>query len=187
MSYPKLIGLVGRAGTGKDTVRGILERDFGYTGFAFADPIRAMLETLLENMGESTRYMTDRRLKETPIPGLDVSYRHLAQTLGTEWGRAVCPGLWLRIAKASMANLYSESLRHEQFVVSDVRFVDEAAWIREQGGQIWRIARPSALPVLDHLSEREQDSITHDRLIENTGTVEDLWCVVSSLLEGSAK
>ena len=41
MKTPAIIGLTGLAGTGKDTVRAILE-EFGYNGLAFAD-IRTML------------------------------------------------------------------------------------------------------------------------------------------------
>ncbi len=176
----RLIGLTGLAGTGKDTVRRMLEEDHEFAGLAFADPIRQMLGALLAENGLSTEWMYERELKEQPIAGLDMSYRHLAQTLGTEWGRALHPDFWLRIAGQFIADQRRQGER--QFVISDVRFVNEAQWIKDAGGEIWRIERPSAEPVRDHESERQALQIVPDRVISNTGTVEDLWTFVNDVL-----
>jgi hypothetical protein len=179
----RLIGLTGLAGTGKDTVREMLERDHGFTGLAFADPIRQMIRTLLAENGFDPEYMDDRALKELPIPALGVSYRNLAQTLGTEWGRK-CMGrrFWLQIAHAFIIEQRRQGGR--EFVVSDVRFANEAEWIKEAGGEVWRIERRAAAPVRDHESERHVVAIEADRVIVNNGTVEDLWCQVSALVGG---
>ena len=60
--FPRVIGLAGAAGNGKDTVRGMLEAH-GYIGLAFADALRDMLEVLLVHTGVPHEHMTDRRLK----------------------------------------------------------------------------------------------------------------------------
>jgi hypothetical protein len=188
MKPTHLIGLMGRAGTGKDTVRSILEQDFGAEGIAFADPIRSMLGALLSEHGFSTEWMYQREKKEQPIPGLGFSYRHLVQTLGTEWGRSVDPDFWLRIATARVSALTASGATI--IVVSDVRFPNEADWIKQQGGELWGIVRDMAEPVRDHESEREVSTIDPDQFIDNNGTVEDLWCVVSALMhkaEGGAQ
>ena len=101
---PITIGLCGRAGSGKDTVRSILEMHHDFAGLAFAEPIRAMLRELLTSNGCSDDYITRRELKEVPVPGLGVSYRHMAQTLGTEWGR-LCMGhtFWQNLADTYLA------------------------------------------------------------------------------------
>lgn len=178
-TLPRLIGLTGTAGSGKDTVRRMLEEHHGYTGFAFADPIRDMLGALLHRNGISTHYMHDRDLKEKPIPALGTSYRHLAQTLGTEWGRSIEPEFWLRIASARLDALQDQGLRH--FVISDVRFLNEAAWIKLLGGEVWRVERPSAEPVRQHASELISH-INPDRVVDNSGTVADLWNFVNAVL-----
>lgn len=177
----RLIGLTGLAGTGKDTVREMLERDHGFTGLAFADPIRQMVRALLSENGFDTEYMDDRALKEQPIPTLGVSYRHIAQTLGTEWGRK-CMGqrFWLQIAQAFIIDQRRQGER--EFVVSDVRFANEAEWIKEAGGEVWRIERSAAAPVRDHESERHVAALDADHVITNDGTIEDLWCQVSALV-----
>lgn len=176
----KLIGLAGLAGAGKDTVRDMLENEHDFTGFAFADPIRNMLGALLADNGFSTKWMFERQLKEQPIDGLGLSYRHLAQTLGTEWGRHQHADFWLRIAQSSIERHRKTGAR--KFVISDVRFVNEAEWIKAQGGEVWRIDRPGITVVRDHESERQIARIDPDRMIKNTGTVEHLWKLINAVM-----
>lgn len=176
----KLIGLAGLAGAGKDTVRDMLENEHDFTGLAFADPIRDMLGALLADNGFSTKWMFERPLKEQPIDGLGLSYRHLAQTLGTEWGRQQRPDFWLRIAQSRIERHRKTGAR--KFVVSDVRFVNEAEWIRAQGGEVWLIKRPGVAAVRDHESERQVADIVADRVIKNYTTLEDLWKLVNDVM-----
>ena len=180
MTTPRIIGLTGLAGSGKDTVRDMLQSDHGFVGLAFADPIRHMLGALFNITGISTHWMHERDLKEQPIPGLDVSYRHMAQTLGTEWGRQLHPDFWLRGAAEHIAA--QRRLGATQFVISDVRFVNEAQWLHEMGGEVWRIERPGIEPVRDHESERQVLQIKADRVLDNSGSIEDLWKLVNDVL-----
>ena len=181
MQAPTIIGLTGPAGCGKDTVRVILA-EHGYYGMAMADPIREMLKPLLLACGVDLIWMTARHLKEKPMPVLGVSYRHLAQTLGTEWGRALAPDLWLRVAEASMLEVSVSTFGPPCFVVSDVRFPNEAAWIRDMGGQVWRIDRPGVEPVREHASEALATTIEPDLTLMNNGSIDDLYITVAAAL-----
>lgn len=174
-----IIGLTGLAGSGKDTVRTYLEERQAFAGLAFADPIRAMLSTLFQQVGASDEWMTDRLLKEGTIPALGTSYRHLAQTLGTEWGRSVAYDFWLRIAQARVAAMLDMGVKC--VVISDVRFKNEADWIRSIGGHVWRVDRPGLEPVRLHSSELISH-ITPDRVIANNGSVKDLHQFVDAVL-----
>lgn len=176
----QIIGLTGLAGSGKDTVREILQGYHRFAGLALADPIRAMLRQLLQHSAIDTKWMDQRELKEATIPELGVSYRQLAQTLGTEWGRAVAPDLWIRIAQRHI-DLWRR-IGDAGVVISDIRFPNEADWVRSQGGQIWRIHRPDIARVRDHDSERGVDAITADYVIYNTNTLEHLAKVVAATL-----
>ncbi len=178
-----IIGLTGFAGSGKDTVRQMLEEQ-GFVGLAFADPIRQMLRELLTSNGISDDWMYERGLKEAAIPELGVSYRQLAQTLGTEWGRSLDPQFWLRLAGAHMDSLTEEGETH--FVISDVRFANEAQWVRERGGQIWRIDRPGLEPVRAHPSEHAILGIQVDQVIDNSGDLDHLADRVGQALEAFA-
>jgi hypothetical protein len=175
-----LIGLVGPAGCGKDTVAEMLQQHWELAGHssaltAFADPIRAMCRDFLLHAGvqEPDRYLFDRTLKEAVIPEIGVSYRHLAQTLGTEWGQQ-CIGrdVWIRVLDHRLRAYCERQVTH--FVIPDTRFTVEADWVRAQGGRIWRIERPGVAPVRQHVSESGVAHVKADRVIHNNGTLEDL-------------
>ena len=174
-----LIGLAGQAGTGKDTVRAMLEEQ-GFTGLAFADPIRTMIRELLTSNGIDDRFMDDRAFKETVIHELGVSYRQMAQDLG-DWGRNMHPDFWVRIAAAFMDDRIDDGDTH--FVISDVRFLNEAEWVRERGGVIWRVNRAAATPVRPHVSEAELWHFDHDWVIHNDGSLDELREVVGEAVK----
>lgn len=180
MTKPRLIGLTGYAGTGKDTVRSILEEEYDLDGMAFADAIRDMLAGLFASVGIDHGWMVERHLKEMEIPELGASYRKLAQLLGTEWGRSIDPDFWVRIAAAKVK--LCAHYNNAGVVISDVRFPNEAAWIRSQGGVIWRVIRPGTAPVRAHASEDLIAGLQHDYVIDNRGTIDDLEVAVKTAL-----
>ena len=67
-----------------------------------------------------------------------------------------------------------------KYVITDVRFTNEADMIRANKGKIWRVVRPGVGPVNNHISESELDSIKFDRLITNDSGFEDLMIEVHS-------
>jgi hypothetical protein len=170
----KIIGLTGPAGSGKDTVRQMLEQNHQCTGLAFADPMRAMLAPLLDLCGGGNEWMTQRELKELPIPGLGQSYRVLAQRLGTEWGRSIDPDFWVKVAAASIAKVMNIKGPDTVFVISDVRFENEAQWVKDHGGVIWHIHRPAAQAVAAHQSENGIHPQLVDLNILNKYTLSEL-------------
>ena len=178
-----LIGLTGYAGSGKDTVRNIMEQE-GFVGLAFAAGIRGMLRELLTSAGIDDAYIDDRTLKEAIIPELGVSYRHMAQSLGTEWARNLRRDFWLRIAAAFVVDQMNAGETH--FVISDVRFANEAEWVRSKGGQIWRIHREGLAGVRPHVSESGIDNIKPTRTIHNNGSTADLAEAVALAIESLA-
>lgn len=174
----KLIGLAGLKGAGKDSAAFYLSRCFGFRRLALADPIRdgllAMLDLTLDELN-------NRAFKEAPIDWLGCSPRHLMQTLGTEWGRTHIAGdLWLRIASRRISASQNEG--HRNIVITDIRFENEAEWIREQGGVIWHIVRPADSDVSDqHLSEAGIQVWPGDEVILNRGSLDDLGaCVIEA-------
>ncbi len=59
-------------------------------------------------------------------------------------------------------------------VIDDVRFANEVAMIRDLGGELWRIERPSIAYDGNHSSEGGLEDITPDRVIINDGTITQL-------------
>lgn len=173
----KLIGLIGQARVGKDTVGEILRRDFGFGTRAFADPIKDMLEHAF--FGVNFRGGN----REAEIPWLGKSPRHLMQTLGTEWGRdLIHPDLWVILAEQWIESMeYDNAFRG--IVLTDVRFRNEADMVLRRGGTLWRITRDNAQSINEHRSEAARwDDVPH-RLIQNNGSIEHLKTAVHHLME----
>lgn len=183
-----LIGLTGRAGCGKDTVARFLCDTHGFVQIALADPLRDGLKAMLGLVDEQ---LYERALKETPIDWIGKSPRELMQTLGTEWGRElVADDLWLRAAARRIARIkaYPPHLHVAGIVVSDIRYENEADWLRNQGGQLWIIKRNPSHTMEEHTaahsSEQHLPTRSGEPRIFNHGTLDELYDQVAEILQG---
>lgn len=168
----KIIGLTGKAGAGKDTVASYLTTYFAgrFRSVAFADAIRDGLKAIV---GLTHEQLTDRVLKETVIDSIGKSPRNLAQTLGTEWGRnSVNENLWVILAGERIKTLVAGGF---DVLVTDVRFENEAKWVRENGGIIWHIQRDVAgtgnAATNAHASEAGVKFVKGDKRLPNNETM----------------
>ena len=163
-----IIGLSGKAQAGKDTVAAILVEDYGSTRLAFADVIKAavyMLDPIISLSGLRLQHLVDTNGWEAAKQFPEV--RRLLQVFGTEVGREMIdPQIWIEL---TMNGIKASG----NFVISDVRFRNEAEEIKYQGGQVWRITR-AVNEINFHRSETELDSWNFDQYIPNNGTVEEL-------------
>lgn len=170
----KLIGLIGRARSGKDTVAGYLARRHMFAHIAFADPMKQMLETAFGDLFRDG----DR---EKPIDWLGKSPRQLMQTLGTEWGRnQVHPELWVLLTEQKVKHFVELDM---PLVISDVRFHNEADMILKHGGELWRIQRDGA-SVAEHISEQAHWDTYQTKTIDNNGSLEELYLKVEEAYQG---
>ncbi len=146
-----LIGLHSRAHGGKDTVAAHLVEKHGFVQVAFADAVYRGLCAIFGVHDE--QILRSHTYKESSMQWFGGrSPRYLLQTLGTEWGRdMVAKDLWIRIAEREIDRHRATNCRG--VVVSDVRFDNEADFIRDAGGRIWLIVRPTKDRVREHVSE----------------------------------
>ena len=170
----RLIGLIGRARVGKDTVADHLELNHNFRRYAFADPLKDMLEVVFGDKFRSGN-------REAPIDWLGKSPRHLMQTLGTEWGRdCVHPDLWVLLGEQQVK---LAAQKQQRLVISDVRFHNEADMILRNGGELWHIARNNSGTAAGHRSEMSHwDSYPQRVLVSNEGTLDELYARVDALL-----
>jgi hypothetical protein len=165
----RLIGIAGRAGSGKDTAGAHLVERYGFQQYAFADPIRAMLGALGAFPADD---LINRDTKEVVIDWLGKSPRQMAQTLGTEWGRElVHPQLWILMAQR---RLDAAKAAGHDLVITDVRFENEVEWIQAQGGQVIFLKRPGVEAVSAHASEQFDPADFADWFIRNDNTIDIL-------------
>lgn len=79
-------------------------------------------------------------------------------------------------------NSYTEGY-FNYLIVPSVRFLNEAEWIRTNGGKILRITRPDTDNHGDtHISETEMDKIIPDFTMPNDGTIDNLKIAVIDIL-----
>ena len=169
----KLIGLIGRARVGKDTVAHYLARRYKFSHIAFADPMKEMLEVTFPgiNFRDGDR--------EQPIDWLGKSPRQLLQTLGTEWGRnCINPYIWILIAEQKI------KAATRSLAISDVRFHNEADMILKNGGELWHIQRDGAEGINDHVSENYKWNGYPTKVIDNNAGLEDLFLKVEEAYHG---
>lgn len=172
-----VIGISGRAGSGKDTVANELVRNAGLVRYGMADPIKAMLDVFYAALGKTTHW-EDREWKEAVDPELGFSPRRAAQLLGTEWGRTLNPLIWIKCADAFIWKARERGERG--VVIPDIRYDNEGWHIR----LINRIAgfyaalvhldRPGVEVVAAHASEAGFARHPREKVIVNDGTLDDL-------------
>lgn len=68
--------------------------------------------------------------------------------------------------------------RNDVVIIKDVRFENEAEFLRNLGGSIWHVKRQTAIKVLSHESEKGIKVETGDIIINNNSSLDDLELLV---------
>lgn len=176
-----VIGLSGLKGCGKDTAAQPLIED-GWTRLGFADPLREMLYTLNPILSDTEGRGTLRWQTYLDALGYDEAkknpeVRRLMQVLATEVIRE-------QFDQEAWVNLASRKIQStlDNYVMTDVRFDNEAKMIHDVGGFVIRIER-EGLTADGHASERGISEDLVDAVIFNDGPVESLH----AQMRGAAK
>lgn len=187
---PLLLGVYGKARSGKDTAADYLSEKLQLRKYAFAEPLKQMLKSAFgDHFHEGDR---ERICKEAGI-----SYRQLMQLLGTEWGRnQVNPDLWVNLVASQwevtktyfpLSQLKNTVCTHYSgMVLSDVRFDSEAQWIKSQGGVIIEITRPELeepVGIQGHASESGINPAFTDITVINNQDLPYLYTTLDSVVK----
>jgi hypothetical protein len=175
MMLESIVGFSGKIGSGKTTAALYLCDKHYYMRTRFAEPLKNMLRALGCSEAE-----IDGAKKQEPCDLFGGKTPRLAmQLLGTEWGRALYPDIWV------MA--WYRSLRSKRVVADDVRFPNEADAVRELGGIVIGLRRGALVSEFDNHASEAMD-FEPDVWIDNNGTTEELYDKLDSFLKlGSEK
>lgn len=180
-----IIGFCGYPGVGKDAAAKILCEKYGFVRIAFADPLR---ECLLK-LNPLIMYHGDTNYLQSWISGFGWDYckkeipevRRLLQVFGTEVARELIhPKVWINKAYQKMCDNIDKNI-----VFTDVRFENEANFLSELGGKIYRIHREGVKAPNDHASEVYDFGIAGEFI--NLGTLEKLEKTLCQVLQISKK
>lgn len=129
MSEPKLVGIHGPLNGGKDTAANYLQAKYPdkFGRYAFAQPIK---QASMVMFGFTKEQLEDRVLKETVDAFWEFTPRKAMQLLGTEYGRDMLrKDLWIKRAELE----HRKNVKIDRgTIITDVRFENEAEWIRSQ-------------------------------------------------------
>jgi hypothetical protein len=189
-NLPKVIGLTGYAQVGKDTVANLLG-EYGYKRLSLADPIKKALYTLnpifqVDSVGRIHRLQDvvdeigwEETKKAGPLTDGTPEGRRLPQVFGTEVGRSLLgDDVWLQVAERTM-----NKTPNQRWVISDVRFPNEARWVRSLGGEVIKIVRHGTEPVNAHVSDQGLSGDLVDSVLPNHLGMDDLRDTLAVLIK----
>jgi len=189
----RVIGLTGRARSGKNTVAAMIadllpvER---VAEGAFADAVKVSAARALgvpftgDDVGIAAvrRWADEFKLDHTVQVVRDgqvlheITGRSYLQRYGTEAHRELFdPDFWVNVVDLNPDGV-------DVLVMTDVRFPNEAEVIREQGGEVWQIVGDDSGATDEHASERPLPPQLIDRELVNRGTLDQLRAQVEVAL-----
>lgn len=168
-----LVGIAGRAGSGKDTCADWLVQNRGAKKYSFAEPLKRLAMEVFGFSEEQcfgtqeTKERVDQRVRvideahercmhEVGCRGMGVSPREMLIRLGDGARRWIHPEVWIT---ACLAQIQRE--QPSMAVIADVRYPNEAYRIRSVGGYVIRLACTEAQSTVDRnaSSEKSVDEI----------------------------
>lgn len=187
-----IIGISGKAQSGKDTVSKMIRytiwyynisqrlKPFGVDHYtecynnssilskhwyhtSFANKLKRCLSELLR---VNPKDFENIDFKNSQIKWLGITVRELLQKFGTAIRNEVCDDFWVKAC-------LKDYEKGDNWLISDVRFKSEAKGIKDLDGIILRVNREGA-GAGNHISEVDLDDYQFDYVIDNNGSMEDL-------------
>ena len=172
-----IIGVTGRARSGKDTVGEYLINNYGFKRLAFADSLKNACESVFgfshDQLYGDSKEKVDEYWKHTP--------REIFQKVGTELFRIELPkqcshigdDIWIRSVDRKIQNLKKAGCK--RVVITDMRFKNEKEFINAQHGLSIKTVRNISNNQSNHASEVEIDGFQCDITFDNNKTLKELY------------
>lgn len=168
-SRPKLVGICGGIGHGKDTAAGVLEREHGWVRVALADALKRTTMGIYQLQPRhcwGTPEDKAEALEHVRGPdGQKRTPRYLFEQVGEQF-RAYDPDTWVRIALGAARAFIDGGA--PGVVIPDIRYRNEFAAVRRAGGEVWKIVAHGFAEIrTGHASDQEWRDEPADKLLRN--------------------
>lgn len=178
-----LVGICGKAGSGKDTIGDYLVEKHNFKKIALADPIKRLVKDVFA-LDDHTVY--DRVAREQPLDRWEGwTVRKLLQYIGTELFREnIDDSVWV---KSLWYKIQDD--KENNYVVTDVRFPNELQYFKDNAKdgeflaiKVIRDGYDGEVGLAGHASEAYD--LEGDVEIYNNHTMEELYNNVDYVLKG---
>jgi hypothetical protein len=184
-----IIGLLGKKNSGKTTIANYLVCDHNFVEYAFAEPLKKI--SSIFGFTDTQLYGTQKD-KATNNDDLNISAREFMQKFGTEICREILPSIIPDMDLSPFKNIWIKLMlnfvkknSNKKICIQDIRFCNEADAVKSKQGILIKIIRKNNTDdeFSTHKSEIEIDKITPDFIIENDGTIDDMYKKIDAIIE----
>lgn len=138
--YRHILGISGKRGTGKTALANIFESKYGWCPVPLAQKLKEKCRT---EFG-LTYSETDGADKEILLEKYNLTSREIMISMG-QWYRHIDSFFWIKSVFQTIKDL--EELGYHKFVIPDVRFVNEAAYLKMNNAFLIRLERHQHLNI----------------------------------------
>lgn len=169
IELPRIIGICGGIGHGKDTAADYLVEQYGYKRVSWADPLKFICHHVYGPIGaESRHFFGTQADKDEPLTGITdpsgqpQTGRKILEHIGEDGFRFLDRATWLKHGLA----VHIDALSGQRWVISDVRYANEFEAIRSRGGVVWQVLKVGG-PETErgHGSDQEWRKLPKDAIV----------------------
>lgn len=176
-----IIAVSGKKRSGKDTFCRIASEyikekyNLDYENKKFADKLKQICSLMT---GIPLEHWYDGNHYDDIIPLWNITIRQFMQKLGTECARNVLhPDSWIFA-------LFAEYKKDDRWIITDLRFQNEALFLNNKGSIKIRVNRPGLKSDDTHQSEIDLDNYKNfDFIVSNDSTIEEFENKVKKIID----
>lgn len=160
-----ILGISGKAESGKDTIANIIKEIYPDTVILhFGDALKDVVSRAFNIVRET---LDSQEGKKEIYPYLGITKREILQKVGTLFRENFFEDIWINNVMNQIDN------PNGIYVIPDVRYPKELEAIQYMGGLVIRVERPG-IKRMEHHSETALDDYPFEHIINNDGTIKDL-------------
>lgn len=181
-----IIGITGRKYNGKDTLGKLFVDEYGFKQLAYADPLKDVCKIIFgftdEQLYGSKKEELDNFWKITPRTALQFVGTNLFREQSIKLLPYIDKNIWVEVMKKKILDEWEKN-PSTKFVITDIRFQNEAQLVKDFNGIVIRVTRNIMNTNIDnHASEAMIDNLDVDYDVTNNESIEKMYLNVKKCI-----